>query len=75
MIIGVATTFNKNNTYAFELDGCYIVQLINDNPIGLSDDEWIEHFMKSSIRKSKPGKEWKVCVVKKINRLKEREPA
>lgn len=42
-------TFNKNNTYIFRNGDDYIVQLINDSPIGLSHHEWVEHFIKHAI--------------------------
>ena len=39
-------TFNKNNTYIFRDGDDYIVQLVNDSPIGLMPAEWVEHFMR-----------------------------
>jgi hypothetical protein len=42
-------TFNKKNTYIFRNGDDYIVQLVNDSPIGLSPKEWVEHFMRHAL--------------------------
>jgi hypothetical protein len=67
----INTTFNKSNTYIFRNGDDYIVQLINDNPIGLSPMEWVEHFKQHPIyaetKRRQGGKgEMDIYVVEKI---------
>ena len=72
----VDTTFNKKNTYIFRNGDDYIVQLVNDSPIGLSPKECVEHFMRHALyaetKRRQGGKgDIDIYVVEKIIRRDE----
>lgn len=70
----VDTTFNSTNTYIYRDRDDYIVQLVNDCPIGLSPTELVENFIRHPLyaetkrRKGTKGN-IEIFVVEKIIKL------
>lgn len=70
----VDTTFNSTNTYIYRDRDDYIVQLVNDCPIGLSPTELVNNFIRHPLyaetkrRKGTKGN-IEIFVVEKIIKL------